>query len=219
MLMAGKDSASSSVGSTSVPNAFFDHLMARLRDTEWRLLGLIVRQTWGWQKEQDWLSHAFLKRKTGRGSAALSRAIRVLVGAKLIVVRNLAGEVLDSASERRREPHGLVFSLHPELTARFLDERRTDDRRANSLSKNNNKKTDKRKTVVVDDRKDSAHAQEENAEVQKEQASKGEGTETRPKLDNERKTGRFFTDPVIKRSWSRVGRELRSGKYRWKRHQ
>jgi len=113
-------------GTTPFPNYLLDRVMPKLRDTEWRLLSIIVRQTFGWtdghgqRKNADWLSHAQLKRKTGRSSTAISRAIEVLVWSKLVVVRDLSGRVLSEATDRRRARSKLSFSLHP----RFRTQRR-----------------------------------------------------------------------------------------------
>ena len=106
-------------GTTSFPNYLLDRVMPKLRDTEWRLLSIIVRQTFGWsdghgkRKSADWLSHAQLKRKTGRSSTAISRAIEVLVWSKLVVVRDLSGKALTEATDRRRARSKMSFSLHP----------------------------------------------------------------------------------------------------------
>lgn len=106
-------------GTTPFPNFLLDRVMPKLRDTEWRLLAIIVRQTLGWsdgngkRKTSDWLSHAQLKRKSGRSSTAISQAIEVLVWCKLIVVRDLSGRPLIEATDRRRARSKLSFSLHP----------------------------------------------------------------------------------------------------------
>ena len=110
-------------GTTPFPNYLLDRVMPKLRDTEWRLLSIIVRQTFGWsdghgkRKNSDWLSHAQLKRKTGRSSTAISRAIEVLVWSKLVVVRDLSGRALSEATDRRRARSKLSFSLHPRFRA------------------------------------------------------------------------------------------------------
>lgn len=102
-------------GTTPFPNVLLDRVMPYLGDTEWRVLCVIVRQTFGWQKAADWLSHGQLKTKTGRESAAVSRAIDTLVKRGLILVQDGRDNRLHSSSERRRSRSRLVFAVHPRL--------------------------------------------------------------------------------------------------------
>jgi hypothetical protein len=111
-------------GTTPFPNFLLDRVMPRLTDTEWRLLCVIVRQTFGWhlgggvRKKADWMSHFQLKQRTGRESAAISRAIAGLVRAGLIAVRDEHGRPLYTAYMRRRSHEHLVFSFHPLVATR-----------------------------------------------------------------------------------------------------
>lgn len=146
--------AFSLTNATSVPNFVIDDLMPRLRDTEFRLLLVVLRQTWGWRKERDWLTHSQLKRRTGRSSAALSKAITVLVRANLILVRNRAGQVLESPTDRRREQTSLYFSLHPVLIVFLFRHQVQAAQTANSETNKNKKQFDKRKQQPVDAKND-----------------------------------------------------------------
>lgn len=138
-------------GTTPVPNFLLDRVMPRLRDTEWRLLCVIVRQTSGWilkdgtRKQADWMSHFQLRRKTGRSSAAVSRAIALLVRAKLIIVRDSFGQPLMTAAERRRSHSRLSFSLNPDIESLAFHKRFAYRRFQNSKRKNNKNNLDKRK--------------------------------------------------------------------------
>jgi hypothetical protein len=105
-------------GTTPFPNALLDKAMPRLKDTEWRLLCVIVRQTLGWQdqvtqtrKEHDWLNRAQLKARTGRNNEALSLAIHALVTNGYITVRNSRGRLLATPSERRRNHSRIYYGL------------------------------------------------------------------------------------------------------------
>lgn len=100
---------------TPFPNLLLDRVMPFLSDTEWRVLCVIVRQTYGWQKSADWLSQSQLKARTGRESAALSRAIDTLVKRGLVLVQDGKERRLHSTSERRRSRSKLVFAVHPRL--------------------------------------------------------------------------------------------------------
>jgi hypothetical protein len=116
-------------GSTPFPNSLLDKVMPRLTDTEWRLICVVVRQTFGWQsgngkrKTSDWLSHYQLKRRTGRSSSAISRAIDVLARAGLLDIRDPQGQSLDSAVARRHSHHHLIFGLNPDLWSEQVQER------------------------------------------------------------------------------------------------
>ena len=104
-------------GAVPVPNALFDVVLPTLKDTELRVLLVVLRQTLGWResrclfKERDWLTHAQLVRRTGRGSEAVSSAVAALVERGLIVVEDAAGVPLSTPEERRRHLGRLYFRL------------------------------------------------------------------------------------------------------------
>ena len=106
-------------GTTPVPNDLLDRVMPTLRDTELRVLLIVVRQTAGWQtgtdpaqrKERDWLTQSQLMRRTGRASGAVSRAVDVLVQAGLIHVTDRAGAPLKTPAERRRHLGHLYYQM------------------------------------------------------------------------------------------------------------
>jgi hypothetical protein len=105
-----------SQGTTPFPNVLLDTVRPRLKGSEWNLLCVIVRQTYGWsegqgrRKQSDWLTHQQIKRRTGLASASICRAIETLVKGNLIVVRDNVGRELRTAAERRRAGR-LHFSL------------------------------------------------------------------------------------------------------------
>lgn len=102
-----------------VPLRLVDEVMPRLRDTELRVLLVVLRQTWGWQadrlegnekrKRRDWLSHSQICQRTGRGSDAVSSAVAALVVAGLIVVEDAAGNPLATPGQRQRSLGRLYF--------------------------------------------------------------------------------------------------------------
>lgn len=112
-------------GKTPVPNWLLDQAMPKLRDTELRVLLVIVRQTLGWQalddqsrrKERDWLTQSQLMRRTGRASEALSRAVDGLVRGGLIDVLNREGVPLTTPAERRRHLGRIYYRLRPGTNA------------------------------------------------------------------------------------------------------
>lgn len=116
--------------------------MPALSDTEWRLLGVIVRQTLGWRekdgrdgnggparKGRDWLTHRQLKSRTGRASEAVSRAVDGLVRKGLILVTGMDGRPLLTPAERRRCQGALFFALAPPQGALSYPEAATNEER------------------------------------------------------------------------------------------
>ncbi len=112
-----------------VPIRLVDTVMPHLKDTELRVLLVVLRQTWGWKmdrtsvhkaeagqqartskqtttkqatKRRDWLSHHQLCRRTGRGSDAVSAAVASLTASGLIIVEDAGGKLLTTPEERRR---------------------------------------------------------------------------------------------------------------------
>ena len=104
-----------------VPVRLVDEVMPGLRDTELRVLLVVLRQTWGWRadrfgengahKRRDWLSHRQLCRRTGRGSDAVSAAVASLSASGLIIVEDAGGRPLPTPEERRRCLGRLYFRL------------------------------------------------------------------------------------------------------------
>lgn len=107
-------------GTTPVPAFLIDKVMPQLRDTEMRVLLVVVRQTLGWQvgkdpllrKERDWLTQSQLMRRTGRASGAVARAVDALVRYGLIDVLDDAERLLHTPAERRRHLGRLYYRLH-----------------------------------------------------------------------------------------------------------
>jgi hypothetical protein len=129
-------------GTTPFPNILIDRVMPHLTDTEWRVLVVVVRQTFGWsagkgkRKAVDSLSHAQFKARTGRDSAAISRAIDRLVRAGLVVVKDEEGRLMDSAEARRRSMGRLYFGSRMAALDSLLDHAR----KRTSKSENNKTK-------------------------------------------------------------------------------
>jgi hypothetical protein len=65
---------------TKIPNQILDQHLPTLKDTELRVLLVVIRQSLGWQQPRSmvFLSYHTLARRTGRGLAALALAIRGL---------------------------------------------------------------------------------------------------------------------------------------------
>ena len=117
--IATKQITTEASGWHPVPLRLVDKVMPSLKDTELRVLLVVLRQTWGWQanleekdgrrKLRDWISHSQLCQRTGRGSDAVSCAVAALVVAGLIVVEDAAGNPLATPEQRQRSLGRLYF--------------------------------------------------------------------------------------------------------------
>jgi hypothetical protein len=104
---------------TPFPNFLLDEAMPHLKDTEWRLLCVIVRQTMGWKggsgannrKRRDWLTREQLKARTGRDSEALAKAVDALMKMNYLVAENEEGRPLSTPDERRRNRAKVYYCL------------------------------------------------------------------------------------------------------------
>ncbi len=69
-----------------MPNPVLDRLLPELKDTELRVLLVLIRQTFGWNRPYRpvILSYRTLKARTGRESEAIAKAIRSLRARGLI---------------------------------------------------------------------------------------------------------------------------------------
>jgi len=93
---------------TPTPNELYNGEMNKMSDTELRVVLIVTRATLGWvidkttgkRKEEDWISYYQLKKKTGRASAALAKAINNCVIRKWIEARDRQGNILDTKNKR-----------------------------------------------------------------------------------------------------------------------
>lgn len=102
---------------TPFPNVLIDEVMPLLKDTPWRILCVIVRQTLGWhdasglRKERDWLTRSQLKARTGRNSEAIAQAIDALVRQGYITAQSNKGVPLKTPQERRKNRGRIYYGL------------------------------------------------------------------------------------------------------------
>jgi phage replication O-like protein O len=72
---------------TQTPNIFFDEIMRTLNEGELRVLLIIIRQTFGWHKLEDWITLQLLAEKTGYDRRSICRILDRLIEKKLIFKR------------------------------------------------------------------------------------------------------------------------------------
>ena len=156
---SGREGAVHGVGTTAVPNVVLDSVMPTLRDTELRILLIVVRQTIGWQdgldpakrKEKDWLTQSQLMRRSGRANGAVSHAVDALVRAKLIDVLDRWGMPLATPAERRRHLGHLYYRLHQNTGSASNEVKPTKSEHAKAhTTKESRNKNIKAKSQVVD---------------------------------------------------------------------
>jgi len=93
---------------TPTPNIIFNDLMAKMTDTELRIVMAVTRATLGWEidpetkmrKKEDWLSYYQLKKITGRGYTALAQGIESCIKKGWIEARDKDGNLLDTKNKR-----------------------------------------------------------------------------------------------------------------------
>jgi len=93
---------------TPTPNIIFNGLMAKMTDTEFKLVMTVVRATLGWEidhktgmrKKEDWISYYQLKKITGRGYTSLAKAINSCIENGWIEARDKGGNLLNTKNKR-----------------------------------------------------------------------------------------------------------------------
>jgi len=121
------------------PSVLMDEWLPRLKDTEWRLLCVVVRQTLGWKsgkgrKRRDWMSQSQLMKRTGRYSAALSCALDTLVREELLCCSTSEGRSLLTPQERRQYRGRMYIALAPRLFEGAEEEQKEKPKRKHSLA-------------------------------------------------------------------------------------
>jgi len=140
------------MNTTPTPNKFFDAYLPRLRDTEARVLLIVIRSTLGWvgrngtRKKRDWISHRQLQQRTGRTSEPVSSAVDSLVRQGLIEVEDERGRLLRTVRSRQSRFGKLFYSLGPllwESDSMPALETRSEESGTTKANKNKNKLNNK----------------------------------------------------------------------------
>lgn len=92
------------LNSTQIPNIILDEWMYELTPAEFKVVMVIARQTYGWNKENDWLTYSQLIEKTGLSKETVATALKGLHESGKIIVMTEDGEVLtDKRNSGRRK--------------------------------------------------------------------------------------------------------------------
>lgn len=70
---------------TQTPNDFFDEVLPTLKGAEMKVLLVVMRQTFGWQKRWDCISLTQMKSKTGLTTSSITSAVKSLTEKKLLI--------------------------------------------------------------------------------------------------------------------------------------
>jgi phage replication O-like protein O len=100
-------------GYTKVPNIILDTHLKQLSLAELKLLLIIVRQTMGWRKQRDRISHGQFIKKSGLSRKVLSKTIQSLVASELIAVHDFNGNPLRTPEQRKGKLYLYYSFLFP----------------------------------------------------------------------------------------------------------
>ena len=106
--------------STQVPNVVFDKLLTTLTFGEFKVLMVIIRQTYGWvdqrtgkRKNRDRISHGQFMQKTGLSRRMISKTLQSLVSKGLVTVTDRIGNFLHQP-EKRKGVSWMYYSFQTE---------------------------------------------------------------------------------------------------------
>jgi phage replication O-like protein O len=78
------------IATGSNENDVFSALInANLTSTEYQVILLVIRKTWGWKKQEDWISYTQFEKETGKSRSSVWTAIEQLVKKNILVRRSL----------------------------------------------------------------------------------------------------------------------------------
>lgn len=93
---------------TQIPNTLFDTYLPQLKESELKILLVVMRQTYGWidtktgnRKTRDRISRTQFMQKTGLSCKIVSKAIKSLAGKELLIITDQTGNLLHNAEERK----------------------------------------------------------------------------------------------------------------------
>jgi len=115
---------------TPTPNELFNGEMKKMSDAELRVVMIVTRATFGWiidkktglRKEEDWISHSQMVKKSGKSSRAIKYAVQECINKGWIEVRGKDGELLDTGEKRQKYGRKLYYRLGYRLLGRVKRE-------------------------------------------------------------------------------------------------
>jgi len=76
-------------GHTDIANEVVDQLAKiKLSPSEWQIIMVVLRKTWGWHKKDDWISLSQFEKNTGLHRTTVCKSLKRLVAKRLLVKKN-----------------------------------------------------------------------------------------------------------------------------------
>ena len=89
-------------GYTKLYDYVVDHYLPRVSGSELKLLIVIIKQTIGWNKKRDRISHGFFMKKTALARRSVTCGISSLEKKRMIRISDSSGNVLDAHQRKYR---------------------------------------------------------------------------------------------------------------------
>ena len=104
---------------TQLPNYIVDELLPHLKNAEFKVLIVIVRQTIGWiedaetgrRKDRDWISTRQMSIRSGMSERAINSAVQSLVDMHLIETWTEDGRLLETSQDRSQAGSRVYYRL------------------------------------------------------------------------------------------------------------
>lgn len=110
---------------TSIPNFLFDTYLPKLKPSEFMILMVIARQTYGWydpkrksHKKRDWISNSLFHEKTNLSLKTISVVIDNLT--LMGIVRSSNSMDIEIDKEQRKQAHKVFYEIVEESLASRL---------------------------------------------------------------------------------------------------
>lgn len=104
---------------TQIPNILFDTYLPELKESELKILLVVMRQTNGWidvktgkRKTRDRISRNQFMQKTGLSRKIVSLAIKGLVDKRLLSITDQRGNLLHTSEDRKGKNY-IYYSFQP----------------------------------------------------------------------------------------------------------
>jgi len=101
---------------TQVPNDLFDHWLPHLNESELKVLLVVIRQTLGYHKQADVISHSQIQKKTG-----LSKA-NCLIGVKSLISKGVIRKTVHGVLGTEQVSYELIFAEEPAIQPIAVEE-------------------------------------------------------------------------------------------------
>jgi phage replication O-like protein O len=96
-------------GHTRIANELLEALSRqRLTVSEWRVLMVVLRKTYGWSKKDDWIPLSQIKEVCGMDKPHISRSLRLLAMRNIVTPRGNKIGINKFWSQWKKLPHGVT---------------------------------------------------------------------------------------------------------------